>query len=44
MNGAGPLFVYRGTKHLNILCAYIFGLNEREENGDQLRLIFEWEF
>jgi hypothetical protein len=43
-NGAGPLFVYRGTTHLNLLCAYIFGLNEREENGDQLRLIVEWEF
>jgi hypothetical protein len=43
-NGLGPLFVYRGTEHLNLLASYIFGLNEREENGDQLRVILEWEF
>ncbi len=43
-NGVGPLFVYRGTKHLNLLASYIFGLNERDENGDQLRVILEWEF
>lgn len=43
-NGVGPLFVYRGTKRLNLLASYVFGLNEREENGDQLRLILEWEF
>jgi len=43
-DGAGPLVVYRGTSHLNILTAYVFGLNEREENGDELRLILEWEF
>jgi hypothetical protein len=42
--GAGPLFVYRGTQHLNVLGAYIFGLNDRDENGDELRLIVEWEF
>jgi len=36
--------VYRGTQHLNILGAYIFGLDDREENGDELRIIIEWEF
>jgi len=44
LDGLGPLFVYRGTEHLNLLCAYVFGLNERDENPDQLRLILEWEF
>jgi hypothetical protein len=43
-NGLGPLFVYRGTKHLNMLASYVFGLNEREENADELRVILEWEF
>lgn len=42
--GLGPLFVYRGTEHLNMLVAYIFGIDERDENHDELRLIFEWEF
>ena len=42
--GAGPLLVWRESSHLNVLGAYVFGLNDREENGDQLRLIVEWEF
>lgn len=40
----GPLFVYRGTTHLNMLASYVFALNERGENPDQLSLILEWEF
>ena len=43
-DGLGPLFIYRGTEHLNLLCAYVFGIDERDENGDQLRIIAEWEF
>ena len=42
--GAGPLVVFRGTEHLNVLTSYIFGMNDRDQNGDELRLILEWEF
>jgi len=41
---AGPLFVYRGTEHLNVLGSYVFGIDDRGDNGDELRIIVEWEF
>jgi hypothetical protein len=43
-NRVGPLFVFRGTEHLNMLASYVFALNERGDNVDQLSLILEWEF
>jgi len=44
-NALGPLFIYRPMKNLNLLGSYVFALNERDEgNGDQLRIIAEWEF
>ena len=43
-NGLGPLVVYRGTEHLNLLVSYIFALDHVDETGDELRVIAEFEF
>jgi len=42
--GLGPLVTWRASEHFHLLAAYVFALNEREENFDELRFILEWEF
>src|SRR5262249_23742975 len=41
--GLGPEIGWRASLHLHLLAAFIFGLNERDDNRDELRVILEWE-
>lgn len=42
--GAGPVVSWRASQHLHLVATMMFGLNDRGENGDELRFILEWEF
>jgi len=42
--GIGPTLVYKVDKHFNMVATYMFGINKRTDNHDQLKLVLEYEF
>jgi hypothetical protein len=42
--GIGPVVSWRANKRFRALATFVYAVNKRSENFDELRLILEWEF